>query len=77
MCKKYGHNTRTCTVRMRHDERQQRRRTFYREHAADTDCNLDRVMFLLCDCLAYIWCLKAYVSSYCEFNMFELFCDGF
>jgi hypothetical protein len=54
MCKKYGHNTRTCTVRMRHDEIQQRRKTSYREHAANTDCNLDRVMFLLCDCLAYI-----------------------
>jgi len=54
MCKKYGHNTRTCTVRMRHDERQQRRRTLYKEHAADTDCNFDRVMFLLCDYLACI-----------------------
>jgi hypothetical protein len=54
MCKKYGHNTKTCTVRMRHDERQQRRRTFYGEHATDTDCNLNRAMFLLCDCLAYI-----------------------
>jgi len=41
-------------VRMRHDERQQRRRTFYGEHATDTDCNLNRAMFLLCDCLAYI-----------------------
>jgi hypothetical protein len=77
MCKKYGHNTRTCTVRMRHVERQQRRRTSYREHAADTNCNLDRVMFLLCDCLAYIYYLNAYVSLYCEFNMFVLFCDGF
>jgi hypothetical protein len=43
MCKKYGHNTRTCTARMRHDERQERRRNFYRKHAADLDCNLDRV----------------------------------
>ncbi|XP_062163033.1 uncharacterized protein LOC133869950 isoform X1 [Alnus glutinosa] len=43
MCKKYGHNTRTCTARMRHDERQERRRNFYRKHAADLDCNLDRL----------------------------------
>lgn len=43
MCKKYGHNTRTCTARMRHDERQERRRNFYRKHAANLDCNLDRV----------------------------------
>jgi hypothetical protein len=43
MCKKYGHNTRTCTVRTWHDERQERMRNFYRKHAADLDCNLDMV----------------------------------
>jgi hypothetical protein len=42
-CKKYGHNTRTCTLRKRHDEIQERRRSFYKEHAGNTDCNLDRV----------------------------------
>jgi hypothetical protein len=42
-CKKYGHNTRTCTVRKRHDEIQERRRSFYREHVGDIDCNLNRV----------------------------------
>jgi hypothetical protein len=41
-CKKYGHNTRTCTVRKRHDEIQERRRSFYREHVGYIDCNLDR-----------------------------------
>jgi hypothetical protein len=41
--KKYDHNTRTCTVRKRHDEIQECRRSFYIEHAADTDCNLDMV----------------------------------
>jgi hypothetical protein len=42
-CKKYGHNTRTCTLKKRHDEIQERRRSFYREHAAATECNLDMV----------------------------------
>jgi hypothetical protein len=41
--KTYGHNTRTCTVRKRHDEIQERRRSFYRKHVGDIDCNLDRV----------------------------------
>lgn len=43
MCKKYGHNTKTCIVRMRHDERQERTWNFYRKHAVDLDYNLNIV----------------------------------
>jgi hypothetical protein len=42
-CKKYGHNTRTCTLKKRHDEIQERRRSLYGEHASATECNLDMV----------------------------------
>jgi hypothetical protein len=53
MCKKYGHITRTCIVRMRHDERQQRMKSFYRKHVIDADCNIDMVSCAFFFCLFF------------------------
>jgi hypothetical protein len=60
-CKKYGHNIRTCTLKKRHDEIQECRRSFYREHATATTCNLDMVS---CSFLPIFNCFVKYLLLY-------------
>lgn len=42
-CKKYGHTIRTCTLKKRHNEIQERMKSFYTEHVAANECNTDMI----------------------------------